>query len=71
MQYLLLVIKIITAPVWVPFWLMKKIGRPLIIIFIGSLLAGCASTSSISEKSPCACDFESVNTGNFGRRSDA
>lgn len=65
MKYLILTIKIITAPwwfpIWLPFWLLKKTWRFLLLAFFVSLIDGCAVHSNRFEKSPCACDFQPIN----------
>jgi hypothetical protein len=71
MKYVLLVLKIITAPIWIPLWLMKKGGRLLTVLFLGAILGGCVSMSNGFDKSPCACDFKPLNTSNYGGMADA
>ena len=66
MKYIILVLKIVTAPAWVPLWMMKKGGRLFMMLVLAALLSGCASTSNKFDKSPCACDFKPLNTGNEG-----
>lgn len=62
MKFFLLMLKIVFAPVWVPFWLFSKCWKVLAILFIGSVIAGCASNSAKLDMSPCAgCDFQPVN----------
>lgn len=71
MKQVILVLKFVTAPAWMPLWLMKKGGRFFAVLVLGAVLAGCASTSNKFDKSPCACDFKQLNTGNYGSNADA
>lgn len=66
MKYVILVLKIVTAPAWVPLWMMKKGGRLFMMLVLAAILASCASTSNKFDKSPCACDFKPLNTANDG-----
>jgi hypothetical protein len=56
---------------WPTFWLFKKGWRLFITLFFAALISGCVSTSNTSDRSPCACSFESLNTGNFRGGADA
>lgn len=62
MQLFLLLLKIVFVPVWIPYWLLMKCWKVLILLFIGSMIGGCASNSAKLDMSPCACDFKPVNT---------
>ena len=50
-------------------WPLVKIARRgwrlFALLFFAALITGCASPSSSFEPSPCACNFEPLNTGNF------
>jgi hypothetical protein len=75
MNHYLLVLKVLTLPLWLPLWLpyhlVNKTGRLLVLLALGAVLAGCASSSNTFDKSPCACSFEQINTGNYGAKSYA
>ena len=71
MKHIIPVLKFVTAPAWVPLWMMKKGGRVLAMLVVAALLSGCASTSNKFDKSPCACDFKPLNTGHYGSDADA
>jgi hypothetical protein len=71
MKYIPLVLKVLTAPIWIPFWAMKKSWRLIVVLIFGSVIAGCASNSANFDKSPCACDFKQINTGNYVGSDDA
>ncbi|MEN9119152.1 hypothetical protein [Xanthomonas euvesicatoria] len=51
--------------------LVKKGWRLFAVLFFAALVTGCASTSNKFDKSPCACDFKQLNTGNFGGKANA
>ncbi|AMV09396.1 hypothetical protein AC028_21510 (plasmid) [Xanthomonas citri pv. aurantifolii] len=71
MKQVLMFLKVVTAPAWVPLWLMKKGVRLFAVLVLGAVLAGCATTSNQFDKSPCACDFKQLNTGNYGSKANA
>ncbi|RWA36999.1 hypothetical protein [Xylella fastidiosa] len=58
-------------PAIILFWpslkLLKKGWRLFAVLFFAALITGCATTSRSNkfDKSPCACDFEQLNTGNY------
>ncbi|ATS28842.1 hypothetical protein AB8Z76_12105 [Xanthomonas phaseoli pv. phaseoli] len=54
MTQVLMFLKVVTAPAWVPLWLMKKGIRLFAVLVLGAVLAGCATTSNKFDKSPCA-----------------
>jgi hypothetical protein len=70
MKHLILVLKFLTASVWLPLWLVKRGIRLIVILVAGAILSSCATSSSKLEKSPCACSFESINATHLGRRGD-
>ncbi|MET3148743.1 UNVERIFIED_ORG: hypothetical protein ABIB63_004603 [Xanthomonas axonopodis] len=51
--------------------LAKKGWRLFAVLFFAALVTGCASTSNTFDKSPCACGFKNINTGNYGSKGDA
>ncbi|CCF70653.1 hypothetical protein CAI18_12385 [Xanthomonas citri pv. punicae] len=57
------------------FWPLLKVvqkgWRLFAMLFLAALITGCASTSNKFDKSPCACDFKNINTGNYGSKVDA
>jgi len=57
MKALWILFMIITAPAWVPFWLMWKVGKFLLVLVIVSAASGCVTNSGRIDKSPCACEF--------------
>lgn len=62
MNYFLLLLKTVFAPVWIPLWLMKKCWRLFAVLLLGAVVAGCASNSAKLNMSPCAgCDFHPIN----------
>lgn len=56
---------------WPFFKVVQKGWRLFAVLFFAALVTGCASTSSKFDKSPCACDFKQINTGNFGGKDNA
>lgn len=49
----------------------KKGWRLSAVLFLASLITGCASTSNKLDESPCACEFKNLNTGNYRSKADA
>ncbi len=70
MKPFILVLKICTASVWLPLWLIKRSIRLVVVLVIGAVLSSCTSTSSKLERSPCACSFEPINAISYGRNGD-
>ncbi|MDY7549203.1 hypothetical protein QN360_01215 [Glaciimonas sp. CA11.2] len=62
MKFFLLLLKIVFAPVWIPFWIFMKCWKVLAILFIGAVIGGCAVNSAKLDMSPCACDFQPLNS---------
>ncbi|SEB26329.1 hypothetical protein [Variovorax sp. YR216] len=66
LKNLFTLVKIITAPFWLPswltLWLLRKGWRLLLLAFVVSAASGCTSLSNKFDKSPCACDFRPLNT---------
>ena len=64
MRLLLLLLKIISAPLWIPYWLFFKAckyWKVFFVLVIGSIIS-CANNSSKLNRSPCAgCDFQPIN----------
>ncbi|WP_371885132.1 hypothetical protein [Caballeronia sp. S22] len=62
-------------PAFVLFWtmarLVKKRWRLLALLVTVSLVGGCANSSNKLEKSPCACEFAPINTGDYGSKTHA
>ncbi len=56
-------------------WLLLKLAKRgwklLAVLFLMALVGGCASTSNKFDKSPCACEFKSLNTGSYGSKGNA
>lgn len=65
MKVILLILKIVFAPIWLPFWFVRKFWKLWLVLFVISQASGCASSSNTFEKSPCACVFERTNVGNY------
>ncbi|AIY44196.1 hypothetical protein LT85_p017 (plasmid) [Collimonas arenae] len=62
MKLFFLLLKIVFAPAWIPFWIIKKSWRFFAILFLGAIIAGCASNSAKLDTSPCAgCDFRPID----------
>lgn len=61
MNIVFMLLLILTAPIWVPFWLLSKVWKVLAILFLGVLSTGCVHNSAKFQKSPCACQYEPVN----------
>lgn len=70
MKHFILALQFVTALAWLPLWLIKIGGRFFAALVIGAILAGCTSTSSRLDKSPCACYFKQINTGSYGSKAD-
>lgn len=49
---------------WLLFKLLRKTWRLLALLFLAALASGCAGVSNNFDRSPCACDFELLNTAN-------
>lgn len=66
LKILFKLVKIITAPFWLPswvtLWLLRKGWRLLLLAFVVGAAAGCSSVSNKFDKSPCACEFRPLNT---------
>lgn len=45
---------------WLLIKVIRKGWRVFIALFFASMISGCASSSKSVEKSPCACNFESL-----------
>jgi len=57
--------------IW-PLWrLVRKLWRPFVLLFFAALISGCAGTSNKFDKSPCACEFELLDTASHGGKSNA
>lgn len=50
---------------WLFFAVVRKEWRLTTVLCFVALLSGCGSTSNRFDKSPCACDFQPLNTGNY------
>lgn len=50
---------------WPVFTIAKKAWRGLALLFFAALITGCAGPTNRFDKSPCACDFENINTGSY------
>ena len=66
MKTLILILKFLTSPIWMPIWfpffIIKKCWRFIALLLVGSIISGCASNFAKMELSPCAgCDFMPVN----------
>lgn len=42
-------------------WVLRKSWHVLCVLLVVALTTSCSSTSNHFEKSPCACDFRSIN----------
>ncbi|WP_175983228.1 hypothetical protein [Caballeronia zhejiangensis] len=51
--------------------LLKKGWRLLALLVAVALVGGCANSSNKFEKSPCACEFAPINTGDYGSKTHA
>lgn len=51
--------------------LARKGWRLFLVLVLAALITGCASNSNKFDKSPCACEFERLNTGTDGGKDDA
>jgi hypothetical protein len=51
--------------------LARKGWRLFLVLVLAALITGCASNSNKFDKSPCACEFELLNTGTDGGKDDA
>ncbi|AET95623.1 hypothetical protein BG60_18450 [Caballeronia zhejiangensis] len=49
----------------------KKGWRLVAVLFVISLMSGCANSSNKFDKSPCACNFQPINTGSYGSKTNA
>lgn len=70
MKLVIFFLKVFTAPAWIPLWMMQKGSRLFALLVVGAVLSGCATTSNKFKKSPCACEFKQLNTGNYGRKTN-
>lgn len=64
MKYMIMAQAIFTGALSVAglFWLLRKVWRMLLALFIVGWISGCSSVSNHFDKSPCACDFKPLNT---------
>lgn len=51
---------------WLVLKMIRKGWRVFVALFLASLISGCASSSNGFDKSPCACDFEILETSSQG-----
>ncbi|SAL75425.1 hypothetical protein AWB67_04758 [Caballeronia terrestris] len=51
--------------------LARKGWRLFAVLVLAALITGCTSASNKFDKSPCACEFELLNTGTDGGKDDA
>jgi len=56
---------------WLTPRLVRKGWHLFVALCFAALISGCASTSSQFDKSPCACNFTPLNTGNFRGEANA
>lgn len=56
---------------WSLFKIAQKAWRGLAVLFFVALITGCAGPTNRFDKSPCACDFENINTGSYSGRNHA
>jgi preprotein translocase subunit SecF len=71
MKTFLLILKVVTFPVWIHFWLIAKLWRVFALVLFVGLIAGCTSTSNKFDRSPCACDFQPLNSSDHGEKKNA
>ncbi|MGO4395875.1 hypothetical protein AB4Z46_31425 [Variovorax sp. M-6] len=71
MKTFILILKIVTFPVWIHFWLIAKLWRVFAAVLFIGLIAGCTSTSNKFERSPCACEFQRIDNSSLGERNHA
>lgn len=57
MKAILLMLKIITAPVWGPLWLIAKLWKVIVLAVLVGAASGCVTNTGKLDKSPCACQF--------------
>ncbi|MGY2172124.1 hypothetical protein [Pseudomonas gingeri] len=57
MKALKLILKIVLFPVWLPFWVLKKFWKLLLIALVIGSASGCVTNTGKIDKSPCACTF--------------
>ena len=57
MKALALILKIVFAPVWVPLWVVWRLGKVLILAVVVAAATGCTTNTGHIDKSPCACTF--------------
>lgn len=50
---------------WLTWKVVRKVWRVLAAALIIALASGCTHMSNQFDKSPCACNFEDLNTGSF------
>lgn len=50
---------------WPLFKIARKAWRLFAVLCLAAFITGCAGTSNHFDKSPCACDFQNINTGNY------
>lgn len=57
MKALVLILKIITFPIWAPFWVIWRLGKFLLVLAVVAAASGCVTNTGKLDKSPCACEF--------------
>lgn len=56
---------------WLLFKLLRKIWRLLALLFLAALASGCTGVPHKFDRSPCACDFELLDTANQAGQGNA
>lgn len=48
--------------IWPLLKLARKVWRLFALLFLAALITGCAGSSNKFDRSPCACDFQLLDT---------
>jgi hypothetical protein len=51
---------------WLVIKVIRKGWRVFLALLFASIISGCASSSNSFDKSPCACNFESLGSSSQG-----
>lgn len=51
---------------WLVLKVIRKGWRVFLVLLFSSMISGCASSSNIFDRSPCACNFESLGSSSQG-----